>query len=97
MRRAPWSQSSWQFGPQDPATDDDASMLFQLHLDERVTKLEEWKQDVDKDFTFRMEGFVKVQQKCHECHASRTPNKYWPLKEQLAELMIADLEPHLEH
>ena len=25
------------------------------------------------------------------------PNKFWPLKERLAELMLADLDPHLEH
>ena len=26
-----------------------------------------------------------------------SPNKFWPLKERLAELMLADLDPHLEH
>ena len=74
-----------------------STMAPKLNLEDRVSKLEDWKQDMEKVTRFRLEGFTRIQQKCRECHAGRSPNKFWPLKEALAELMIADLDPHLEH
>ena len=46
-------------------------MAPKLNLEDRVSKLEDWKQDMEKVTRFRLEGFTKIQQKCHECHASR--------------------------
>lgn len=62
-------------------------------LEERVTTLEENKDEWNATLRVRVKGFSKLEERCVDL--SRTSKEYWRLKSELLELLLFTLQPML--
>ena len=63
-------------------------------MDNRVARLEERTRAWDSTLKVRLSGFTAVSKRCHELAAGT--RQFWKLKQEIADLMLIDLGPHLK-
>ena len=63
-------------------------------MDNRVARLEERTRAWDSTLKVRLSGFTALSKCCHELAAGT--RQFWKLKQEIADLMLIDLGPHLK-